>query len=293
MGNRSTKMSWQEISKRLVRALILWLLPKNTWGDKVYAFILFVRAHKRLPSKALLLSDVLYDVRTSGELNNPLIVFTTDKEFVKLYVKAVIGDDFNVPTLAVLRSFAELENYNFPSNCCVKSTHSSGRAIFRCSGSAIDLDELRGWLSHNYYEQTREPHYRQLTPKIVVEPIIFKGQPLTDYKILCYQGKPKMILAIKDQLGNPERKIFDTNWKEQSFCINSKKSSQEFQEPRNLAEMLKLAGKLSEPFSFVRVDMYSNDIRCFVGEITSCSWGACPQFFPENSEADLSRLIFC
>jgi len=290
-----TPKPWQTIARRALRALILLTLPNNAWGDKVYALIIFVRTHKRLPGKRLLLSDVLYDIRTSGKLNNPLIEFTTDKEFTKLYIQAVIGHEYTVPTLAVIRSIAELEKYTFPPDCCIKPTHSSGRLKFRRSGSDVDIDELKGWWDHSYYRQTREVHYRRLAPKIIVEPIIFEGEPLTEYRIFCYQAVPKLILVIKDLLGQPARKIFDSSWNEQSFCINSPRSSEEFKRPINLSEMLKLASKLTEPFSpfsLVRIDMYSDGIRILVGEITSCSWGACPLFFPTHSEPELSNLIF-
>ena len=33
-----------------------------------------------------------------------------------MYVKSQIGDEYNVPTLKILRSFKEVQNFEFPIN---------------------------------------------------------------------------------------------------------------------------------------------------------------------------------
>ena len=102
--------------KKLYRLLLL-LIPENRLGDHFVAFIAFVRAHRRFPSRKLLFNDVLYRIKTSKELIDPVRVFVSDKEFVKLFVKAVAGDQYNVPTIKILHTIEEVRNYQFPADC--------------------------------------------------------------------------------------------------------------------------------------------------------------------------------
>ena len=66
-----------------------------------------------------------FRVKTSDEIEDPLRRFVSDKELVKEYVRETIGEQYNVPTLAVLHTPAEVDAYEFPANCCIKPTHAS------------------------------------------------------------------------------------------------------------------------------------------------------------------------
>ena len=97
-----------------LKKILQWLhyqtmknFPKNNLGDKLFSIINFIRAYKRLPnSKQKLLSNYLFEIKHSTEGYNPLRAYVSDKAFVKDYVRAKVGEDFNVPTIAVLNSFS-------------------------------------------------------------------------------------------------------------------------------------------------------------------------------------------
>ena len=78
------------------RFLLHHILPKSRMGDKVYSLLSFFWNHRRLPKNKMMFNDYLYKLKTSDELSNPLRVFLTDKEFVKIYTKSVVGDEFNL-----------------------------------------------------------------------------------------------------------------------------------------------------------------------------------------------------
>jgi hypothetical protein len=77
------------------------------------SLIQFVRFHKRLPNKSMSYNDVLHRIKTSDDILDPLRVFVTDKEFLKLYVRAVVGDAYVVPTLDVIKSKAASTHTSF------------------------------------------------------------------------------------------------------------------------------------------------------------------------------------
>lgn len=269
------------------------LLPKARAVDRLVALIDHLRIHRRFPSaRSGLFNDMLYGIKTSDEMRDPLRVFISDKEFVKLYVRAVVGEDYNVPTLDVLRSADEVDAYDFPESCCIKPTHASGRVILRRNGEAVDRALIRSWLKENYYNEFRELNYRYLKPKIIIEPILFQDPNILDYKFFCCNGVPKLIQVDFDRRMDHRRKFFDPEWNEQDFSIIYARAEHDLARPANLPLMLSLAAKLSAGLPFLRVDLYSDGTECFVGELTNCSENAQGHFVPPAAEARASRMIF-
>jgi hypothetical protein len=272
--------------------IIKRLLPENRWGDRVYGFLLFYMCHRRRPNNSMTFNDVLHRIKTTDEILNPLRVFVTDKEFVKLYIKAVVGNEYNIPTLAVLRSIDEVRAYSFPSQCCIKATHSCGKVILRKDGAPIDYNEIERWFSENFYRSHREANYRLLNPKIIVEPVIFPDETLVEYKIFCFHGEPRLVRTWEDFLGDARPNVFDIEWNNMPFGLRHENSSNLLSRPTNLLEMVNIAKKLSERFDFIRVDLYSNNKRIYVGELTNCHSNATAPFIPIDAEHIASKIIF-
>lgn len=277
---------------RNIYKLLLKLLPENRFIDHFVAFIDFVRAHRRLPSQRRIFNDVLYQIKTTDEIIDPLRVFISDKEFVKIYVKAVIGDQFNVPTIKILHTIEEVENYDFPSDCCIKPAHLSGKVILRRQNSPVDLCEIKKWINSSHYQVNREANYKNLKHKVIVEPLIFNSVNLFDYKFFCYNGKPKLIQIDIDRNSEHTRKYYDCDWNEMPFSLYKPRSTSKLERPNNLQKMLEVASSLSRQFNFVRIDLYSNGEECLVGEITNCHGNAWESFIPESGELLASNLIF-
>jgi hypothetical protein len=134
--------------------------PYNRWGDRFKACNHFYRTLRRMPTDAMLLNDFLHRIKTSDEIFRPERVFTSDKEFVKTYIAGKVGHQYNVPTIAILRSKEEIKQYQFPKNCVIKPTHASARVIFRIDNFEIDVDQILSWMDLNYYQAGREANYR-------------------------------------------------------------------------------------------------------------------------------------
>ena len=268
------------------------LLPYTPGGDRLYHRLNFMRKHRRTPNGQMLWNDVWYRLKTSDEILEPLRVFVSDKEHVKQYVKAEVGDQHNVPTLAVLRSPAEVDTYDFPPDCCIKPTQASSQVILRKNGAPVDREKIKSWFAINYYRNGREWNYQRLKPKVIVEPLIFGSTNVEDFKIFCFNGEPRIIQVDIDRYVDHTRKYFDVNWIEQDFSILYPRSSAAFPRPASLDTMLSVARRLSAPFSFVRIDLYSDGDQVLVGEITNCSENAGGVFVPRSAEKQASELMF-
>lgn len=79
---------------------------------------------------------------------------------------------------------------------------------------------------------------------------------------------------------------------ELDFSIRFPREVCDFPLPGNMPEMIQVAEKLSEEFTFVRIDLYSDGETIYLGEITNCPANASNMFKPGSAEVDASRLIF-
>lgn len=268
------------------------LIPQNRFGDAIFATSLFLKYNGLIPKHSMTFNDVLYWMKIRGDLSDPLRIFVSDKEFSKLYVTALVGKSYVVPTIAVLKSPEEVDQFEFPRDCCIKPTHASGYVIIRKDGTDLNKARIKTWFHLDYYWITREANYKPLHPKVIVEPLLFRSASVDEYKIFCYKGVPKMIKAIQGRHTNYRSKYFDAKWNELDFSVDRPKAQGSMPCPNNLEEMLSIAATLSAQFSFVRIDFYSDCRQCFVGEITNCSYGAIGQFIPSSGERVASDLIF-
>ena len=286
---------WGNFLRIVVSALyraLKWLIPKNRFGDWLLGYLLFVHSHKRLPSRQMLFNDVFFKIKTSAELLDPLRVFVTDKEYLKLYVKAVVGAQYNVPTIAVIRDKVAVKHYPFPPDCVIKPTHLSGAIIIRKNNAPVDVDKIASWFDTNYYEITREINYKFLRPKVIIEPLIFGDDNVDLYSFFCLKGVPKLIQLSVNCLTARKNTFFDMAWHKLDFTMLAPIIMDPINKPDNHLEMLMIANKLSAGFSFVRIDMYSDGKSCLIGEITHCDGSANATFNPKSGENVASRIIF-
>jgi hypothetical protein len=267
-------------------------IPEDRVGDRVYAYGIFVLVHHRTPNDQPMLNDVLYKIKTTDELMDPLRVFVSDKEFVKIYIKATVGDEYNVPTIDVLRDRETIDTYDFPSSCAIKATHGSGQVIIRKNGEIVDRELIKDWLGINLYRRAREINYKTLKPKVIVEPLIWGQSDVPDFKFFCLDGAVKLIVVIVHEEGKRRSLCFDKEWNEHPFTINQPKAAGTVGRPHNLKQMIATAERLSRNFGLVRIDLYSDGTRHLAGEITNCNWGANARVYPASAEKTVSDIIF-
>ncbi len=271
-------------------------MPKNATGDRLAALIIFLVHQKRFPNfKKGGLNDAIYFIKTSDEILRPERTFNSDKELVKIYVSGRVGNQHNVPTLAVLHSIDEVQNYRFEPGSVLKPTHMSGEVIFFNGDKDLDIERIRKWFSVNYYNWTRERNYRLLTPKIIVEPLIFSGEQCDDYKIFCVNGEPKFILFATDRKNNLQEAVFTTDWRRVSANFVTKRVKPipyEVDKPKNLDELLVVARELSRDFNFIRVDCYTDGETIYVGELTNTPGDTRSVFGSRAEEEAIANILF-
>jgi hypothetical protein len=96
---------------------------------------------------------------------------------------------------------------------------------------------------------------------------------------------------VQDRFNCPTATFYDTDWVIQPYWA-SYPSAPPAPRPVNLEQMLSAAATLSQGFSQVRVDLYSNGVSIKVGEITNLHGGGGGTFRPKGGELAFSNLLF-
>ena len=237
----------------------------------------------------------MYRLKVDGSLLDPLRQFVSDKQYVKQYISGTVGPQFSVDTIRILTSASEVDRLTLPRiPCVVKPTHLSGRVSIHTShDQEPDRERLKKWLGTNYYRKQREQNYRFLRPRIIIEDFFSPdGQTVPeDYKVFCFFGTPRFIQVDLDRFGSHLRNFYDTEWRRlKVFCKRPGCDNQD-SEPPALSEMLEIAAKLSQPFSFIRVDMYAIGDEVKVGELTNCPESANSPFLPPAADDMIGKMF--
>ena len=274
--------------------LLRGILPHTKWGDRIYMYLKYIEVHGRRPGHDEHFNDMLYRIKADGGLDRPERVFTSDKDLVKIFVAGILGEGRTVPTLAVLGSAGEIRDYDFPERCVIKPTHGSGDVVLVTPESGPpDKDALIGLLKRNRYIPTRERNYKPLVPKLIVEPLLFEGRPVHDYKVLCNNGEARCINYIGDRWEDYFEMWFDCDWNRlpmRTFPPDSRPRPVP-ERPECLEELVEAAGKLSRPFGLVRVDFYVDGRDFYVGEITHCHMSAADVLINTEEDRLLARIL--
>ena len=205
----------------------------------------------------------------------------TDKVAVRDYVKER-GLEYILNDLYAVYDYIPDEETFFKNlpNAFVAKTNSSGggSAILVRDKEACDkhkiIKELSDYFYDDYGARTGQPHYSKIRPKILAEELLINLQTpqngLADYKFFCFNGEPKYVNVIGDRDLFSHSflidQVFDLSWKR--IVFDEKDKSKDIECPHSFKEMLDVAKILSEPFPFVRVDLYEVKGKPVFGELT-------------------------
>ena len=154
-------------------------------------------------------------------------------------------------------------------------------------------------MKDDYYLTYREWPYKNVPRKIIAEPYMEDRHAaelgldtLPVYKILCFEGEPRIIQTIQnDKTAHESIDYYDPEWKLLPFRQNYPNSTVPIVRPRKLSEMLETAKTLSAGFHFLRVDLYEINGNLYFSEFTFFSDAGFAPFEPEEWNRTLGSWI--
>lgn len=254
------------------------------------------------------------DLKRPRDLNEKLIwmEFNTDtrewsrladKYEVRKYIEEKGFKDSLIPLIGIYETLEELDFEVLPEDFVIKSTNGCEQTIIVKDKSKQDIakirEEIKGWQKKPFGLATGETHYLRIKPRIIVESLLplKDNTPPIDYKFYCFQGKVHSCLIVSNR--NFEKHSYRLNLIEPQGWIeipNAIKPPyigcfESVAKPVNLNEMIEMAEKISQPFPFVRVDLYNIDGKIYFGEMTFTPAGGRPFYMTTQCLEEMGNLI--
>lgn len=232
----------------------------------------------------------------------PIYTTMADKYAAKIWAASIIGEQYIIPTYGVWENANDIDWQNLPNQVVVKCNHGYGglTGIVICKDKFnINIAEANKRLNDSlfrdyYYTGAREWSYKDIQPCILAEKYL--GENLQDFRVYCFNGKPKMIYSYRNVAQADGTKphlsscdIFDCDWKPMPFHQKTLPCGN-IDRPEHLKEMLDIAEKLSKDTPFLRVDFYEGE-HLYLGELTFYPGAGMSTFYPSKWDEILGSWI--
>ncbi|MCQ2520964.1 MAG: glycosyl transferase [Lachnospiraceae bacterium] len=219
---------------------------------------------------------------------NPLYHMLVDKYEVKNYIKEKIGSQYVVPLYGVWNTPGDIDFSSLPDSFVLKSTHDSG-GYFICKNKE-ELDEMlvrekyKKLLSRDYYLPGREWVYKGVKPRVIAEKYLGNEdeKSIDDYKVMCFEGIPKLIEVHQGRFENHTQDFYDAQWNKTEISQGTKTNLEVLERPAFLDEMLEKSSYLAKGIHHVRVDWYYSQGQLYFGELTFFDDSGFSLFEPEQ-----------
>ncbi len=277
---------------RFLEKQILWCLP-HKMAHKIFYYRkmkkkLNLKEPKDLNEKIQYLMLNKYGKRET-EL--------ADKYKVRNYIKQKGYEDLLPRLYGTYQKVDDIDYEKLPNQFVLKANNGCGGVIICLDKNKLNIKEcnrnLKKALKKNFAKESLEYHYKNIKPLIICEEYINDGtgkNPI-DYKINCFDGNAKCILVCSDRDKDMRLRYYDLNWNYLDYTAKELKSKKEFEKPKNLKEMIKIAEDLSKDFPYVRVDLYNAKGKIYFGELTFTPSAGMIHSMDQNGLNELGKLI--
>ena len=230
----------------------------------------------------------------------PEYTVMVDKYKARDYIAEKIGERYLIPLIGVWDDPDEIDFDALPNRFVLKCNHNSGLGMCICKDKSVlniknVKKRLKRGLKQDYYLTGREWPYKNVPRKIIAEQFMKSDESgLTDYKVHCFNGEPKLILVCKDRFSKTglTEDFFSERWEYLDMRRPTHpNASNKTAEPEELSEMLTLARKLSENIPFLRVDFYIIEHKVYFSELTFYPASGFEKFVPEEWDAVLGSWL--
>ncbi len=237
-----------------------------------------------------------------AKYRNPIMFKCVDKFAVREYITDKGCSSILNNLLGVYEDARQINFENLPDKFIIKTTNGGGgENVLICKDkNKLNKEEIKvklnGWLKLKTINAGREWAYNGITePKIIIEELLEDdsnpGGSIDDYKILCFNGEPKIVIFDCDRYIGHKRNFYDPQWNLLNVSSDCPNKNVEIAPPQNLDKMLSIAKILSKDFPFVRVDFYNIKGKIYFGELTFYPWSGYVQFTPDDFDFKLGRYF--
>lgn len=245
------------------------------------------------------LNEKLMWLKLKKYANNPTVTACADKYAVREYLTEHGYAHLLNGLVGVWERVEDIPWDRLPKRFALKCNHGCGYNIICNDKSTFDIEaakaKLHKWMKEDYWKIHAEPNYRDIPRRIICEEYLSgkDGKLPVDYKFYCFNGKPLYVGNFIERDLDAHtiiRGYFDTEWNHIPIC-KTEIDVNKFPRPETLDEMVRLAGELSQPFPFVRVDFYECDGKVVFGEFTFTPTGCLGTYYTEEAQIEYGKQL--
>ena len=201
---------------------------------------------------------------------NPITYYNMDKYFFKYYSEKLFGKEHSIPLEGVWDKAEDIDFSILPDKFVIKRSLSGGSFEVKiCDKKTDDLEKIRrlaaSWLADPKRVRARIVAERQLD--------VLDNGYIYDYKFFVINGKVRFIYVLRNKLGEKRRYhcFYDLDWKKIPVKDYHPYIEEEVKPPVCLNEMINFAAMVGKLFPLMRVDLYVENGKFYLGELTDVS----------------------
>ncbi len=220
----------------------------------------------------------------------------SDKYQARLYALACGIKEKHLPEyIAIYNNSKDIKSSDLPEKFVIRCTHGYDYNIICEDKNNFDLTnakrKLARWKRTKFGYDTGELQYTHIMPKIIVEKYEPQPKNQPDYKIYCFEGKPKVILVCTEREDKVKLNFYDLKWNELMLAKSEFHGRKKQDSPRYLHDMLGISKKLSQGFPFVRIDFYEKKDHVMLGDMVFTPSACLAPYYSEEGSKYLSDLL--
>ena len=205
----------------------------------------------------------------------------TDKLLVRDYVKEKGFEEILKEVYAVWDRLEDVQFDALPESFVLKSNNGSGTCLIVSDKSQFHeknaLRLMKQWMVKDDFGY--EYHYRKIINRLFAEEYLdaCDSPSVVDYKFWCFNSIPSYVWVCTNRdASGCDTMIYDMSWNAYPNYLNVNQSYRKgdlLPKPSQFDRMKEIAGKLSQTFPVVRVDLFEVNGKVYFGEMTFTSVG--------------------
>ncbi|QEL12265.1 hypothetical protein FY550_14710 [Kushneria phosphatilytica] len=231
----------------------------------------------------------------------PSYSILSDKVAARDHVAGVIGSEHLVPCHAVCSELTPDIYHGLPDSFVMKANHGFGYNLLVRNKQDYPYPMLynlsQAWLREDFSKISREAHYHDIKPRLIIEQLLLdeSGNVPKDFKFHCFRrtGESPVVFVevTHDRFSDYRVDFYDQDWNMIEVREDRFSSGKPMARPALLDEAQALALKLSEGFSYVRVDFYLVNGQIYFGELTFTPTAGLMKFKHHQTDVEWGRLF--
>lgn len=230
----------------------------------------------------------------------PLMTQCADKYRVRFYLRDKGLEKYMPELYQVCYKFEQIDFASLPDRFVIKGNNGCGTNLFIRNKAKADVaalaEEVASWDKVNTINVGREWAYTNIESKIIVEELLesrdgTQENDLNDYKVMCFNGEPKVVWVDVDRHIGHKRNFYDLQWNDLGVLSDCPNTETQIPKPYGFETMLEIAKQIAADFPFVRVDFYSLNQKVYIGELTFYPWSGCVQYTPDAFDYELGSYF--